>query len=249
MLIELLSMSNYGHYNVKIAQLIGLEAAVYLSQLLDINEKAIRKEKTDNEHFILDREYITSRTTISEKDQLNIDKTLIKLGILSVAEDNANMLQVNLAALTSILMEPDKQLTQAIKRVATASTRNAQKQAKTEAMITKLKEKVITTNPDLRKAYFTWIDAVHEHGGFMTQQGVISGQAELDKFTDRNLDMALKILEIAAVNGYRDIMWAINNYKTNYSVMYAVKPTIELPRAQPEEQQVRVRKRADTQVF
>ena len=34
--------------------------------------------------------------------------------------------------------------------------------------------------------------------------------------------MALKVVEIAAINGYRDMEWAINSYKQNYSVKYKV---------------------------
>lgn len=247
MLIELLSMSNYGHYNVKLAQLLGLNSAIYLGQLLDINEKAIRKEKIENEQFELDREYITKRTTLTEAQQKDIDRTLVKLGILEVSKENPNQLNVNITAITSILMDPDEQLTKAVKRIVKNDTAEGRKQSKLQAQLTRLKEQIITTQPDLRKAYFTWIDSVHENGGYMTNQGVISAQAELDKFTDRNLDVALKVLEIAAVNGYRDIMWAINNYKTNYSVSYAVKPTIEPPKK--EEPEIRVRRRADTQVF
>ena len=40
MLVELLSQSNYQSFNIKLAQLLGLESAIYLSALIDINEKA-----------------------------------------------------------------------------------------------------------------------------------------------------------------------------------------------------------------
>ena len=39
MLIELLSMSNYVHFNVKLAEILGLHTAIYLGQITDINEK------------------------------------------------------------------------------------------------------------------------------------------------------------------------------------------------------------------
>ena len=32
--------------------------------------------------------------------------------------------------------------------------------------------------------------------------------------------MALKILDIAAINGYRDITWAINRYEQDYKIKY-----------------------------
>ena len=38
MLIELLSPANYVSFNIKVAQILGLKAAIYLSQIIDINE-------------------------------------------------------------------------------------------------------------------------------------------------------------------------------------------------------------------
>ena len=63
MLIELLSSSNYVNFNIKVAQILGLKSAIYLSQLMDINEKAIRKNKIEDNFFTIDRKYIESRTT------------------------------------------------------------------------------------------------------------------------------------------------------------------------------------------
>jgi hypothetical protein len=41
MLIELLSMSNYGNYNIKVAHILGLEAAIYLNELLNIKDSNV----------------------------------------------------------------------------------------------------------------------------------------------------------------------------------------------------------------
>lgn len=66
MLIDLLSMSNYVNYNVKVAQILGLDAAIYVSELLNINDKALHKNKVKGEYFTIDRMYIQSRTTFDE---------------------------------------------------------------------------------------------------------------------------------------------------------------------------------------
>lgn len=34
--------------------------------------------------------------------------------------------------------------------------------------------------------------------------------------------MALKVIEIASISGYRDMTWAVNTYKSNYNVQYRV---------------------------
>ncbi len=218
MLIELLSMSNYVHFNVKLAHILGLNTSIYLSQLMDINEKAIRKEKVNENFFTIDREYIKSRTTIPDKEQKDIENNLIKIGILERSDTDANTLLLNLTVLTSILMSPDEDLLKNVENLA----KPRKSKTKAEKIIENLKDNIITTNPELRQAYFDWIDAVYSKDGFMTKTAVLSAQGNIDKFSNRNLDVALKVLEIATINGYRDITWAINNYNKDYRVSYNV---------------------------
>ena len=82
----------------------------------------------------------------------------------------------------------------------------------------------MTTNVELRDAYYEWIESVLAKKGAMTKAAVIAAQSNVDKFSQRNLDIALKVLEIATINGYRDITWAINNYNKDYKVGYSVAP-------------------------
>ena len=221
MLIDLLSMSNYVHFNVKLAHIIGLNSSIYLSQIMDINEKAIRKEKTEKNFFTIDREYITKRTTITEKEQKEIENNLIKIGVLERSVDNADTILLNITVLTSILMSPDEEL---IKDISSLS-KPKQKRSKADAIKDTLKQNIVTTNLELRNAYFSWIDAVYEKDGFMTKQAVVAAQARIDEFSNRNLDIALKVIEIASINGYRDITWAINTYNKDYKVGYTFAPS------------------------
>ena len=124
MLIELLSMSNYGNYNIKVAQILGLETAVYLNELMNINEKAVRKKKIDDNIFIVDRQYIQSRTTIEPLRQEELETNLIKLGILEKT-DKSNNINLNITALTSILAAPEEDL-KGIAKIA-KKTKNALK--------------------------------------------------------------------------------------------------------------------------
>jgi hypothetical protein len=48
----------------------------------------------------------------------------------------------------------------------------------------------------------------------------------VDEFSNRNLDVALKLLEIASVHGYRDIQWAINKYNQEFRVSYSTSPEV-----------------------
>ena len=56
----------------------------------------------------------------------------------------------------------------------------------------------------------------------MSKRSVISGQQVVDEFSHRDLDVALKLIEIASIGGYRDMTWAVNSYKDNYKVQYRI---------------------------
>ena len=85
-----------------------------------------------------------------------------------------------------------------------------------------MKSFVIATNQELREAYFDWIDSVFAKQGWMSKKSVVSAQQVIDEFSHRNLDVALKVIEIASISGYRDMTWAVNTYKSNYNVQYRV---------------------------
>ena len=69
MLIELLSLSNYGHFNVKLANALGLHTAIYINIITDINEKAIRKKKTEKEEIIVEE-----KQGLSKKELYDLNK-------------------------------------------------------------------------------------------------------------------------------------------------------------------------------
>ena len=84
MLIELLASDNYVCYNRRLAEILGVKAAIYLSEILNINEKAFRKKAFDEDnYFDLDRDYFTKRTALTTDEQLEIEANLVKLQIIS----------------------------------------------------------------------------------------------------------------------------------------------------------------------
>ena len=241
-------MSNYVHFNVKLAEILGLHSAIYLGQLMDINEKAIRKKKTDKDFFVIDRKYIESRTTLKAKEQKDIEKNLIKIGVLKRDKENEDALFLDITMLTTILANPDEEV---IRNVKTQMKKTAN-QTKLEAMATSCKEMIITNDFTLRKAYFDWIDAVLLKDGFMTKQAVTAGQAALGAYQSLP-EAQLRILEIATINAYRDMTWAVNNYKKEFQYGYQVSSTpsyttnVAPPVSQSES--TPVRKRLSSEVF
>ena len=134
MLIELLSSSNYVNFNIKLAQILGLKPAIYLSQIMDINEKAIRKNKVNNNYFTIDRKYIESRTTLTTDEQSAIEKDLLNIGILERDTEKKNTISLNITMLTSIMMTPDEDLLKDI-----SSLSKAKKKTKSEVIEEHLK--------------------------------------------------------------------------------------------------------------
>ncbi|MBO5712106.1 MAG: hypothetical protein J6R47_04640 [Acholeplasmatales bacterium] len=221
MLIELLSMSNYISFNIKLAQILGLEAAIYLSEIMNINEKAIRKQKIEEDFFTIDRNYIEKRTTISIKKQQEIEKTLLKIGILEKSSETPDTISLNITILTSILMNPDEKLIKNINKIIKQNAKSP-KAKKDDAIKENLRNYISTTNEELTQAYSKWIEAVYTKDGWMSSEAIVMAEETIDNFCNRNLDLALNIIRIATLNGYRDMSWAIKAYKKDYNVSFRV---------------------------
>lgn len=215
MLIELLSPSNYVSFNIKLAEILGLHPAIYISELMNINDKAIRKDKVNESSFSLDREYVHKRTTIPVEEQLDIEKNLIKLGIVEKPTDDTNCVILNINVLTTLLMSTDEELIGNIKKLNKVKSKSG-KTTKADAIRQTLKTNITTTNVELYEAYSEWIDSVYSKQGWMSKQAVVMGQGVVDDFAKRNLDVALAVVNIAALHGYRDMTWAITKYKEQY---------------------------------
>lgn len=217
MLIELLSTSNYVSYNVKLAELLGLHSAIYISELMSINDKAIRKDKINESSFSLDREYVKKRTTLSPEEQLDIEQNLIKLGIIEKPNKDTSCVILNINILTTLLMSTDEELLDNVEKLAKLKTKKS-KATKAEAIRQNLKSSIITTNMELISAYSDWIDAVYAKQGWMSKKAVDIGQSVVDNFSKRDLDVALTVINIAAMHGYVDMQWAVNKYTEQYKV-------------------------------
>lgn len=177
---------------------------------------------TNDEYFCVDRNYVQSITTFDVSEQIEIETLLINLGILRKQEnEESNALFLDVSMLTSIMMSENETLVSDIQKV-TAVTTKSKKKTKTEAIKDEMKSFVIATNQELREAYFDWIDSVFAKQGWMSKKSVVSAQQIIDEFSHRNLDVALKVIEIASISGYRDMTWAVNTYKSNYNVQYRV---------------------------
>lgn len=223
MLIDLLSSDNYVSFNVKLANILGLKESIYISELLNINAKAIQKNKLKNDNIIINREYICQRTTITETEQLSLEKNLIKIGIICKGE-HPNEIFLDVSMLTTLLTSPDEKLVDTVKLMGKLNKTGANKMTKRDIIKENLKAQIVCTNAELKEAYEGWIDGVYANPkGFLSGRAVAIAQGVVDEFSNHNLDVALNIINIATVNGYRDMTWAINTYKSNYNPKFVTE--------------------------
>ena len=81
-------------------------------------------------------------------------------------------------------------------------------------VIEALKQGLNISNSELLEAYKGWIDGVYSNPkGFLSKRSIEIFQNQLNDYTKGDLDVALAILDIATVNGYRDVTWAITKYE------------------------------------
>lgn len=215
MLIDILSTTSYAQYNVKLAHILGLEAAIYINQLININEKAVRKSKMKEGYIKLKRSYITERTTFVKSKQLQIENNLIDAGLISRDSSDPDLVKVDTEALTSLVMSEDESLIKDISKIS--KKKGGTKIAREQEVEVNLKECITTENEELRKAYYDWIDAALFKHGSLTPKAVTIAQGQVDAFSNHNLDLALDLLEFAAVGGYAYMTNAIKNYAKNRS--------------------------------
>ena len=203
--------SNYGTYNVKCANIFGLECAVYLSEILDIYQKAFKKKKLDkDEYFRLDRKYIKERTTLDKKQQKELEDILISTNILYIKDEDH--LKIDVEHLTSILTSKNKDTLDAIIAECKFQSKETQRENRNKAIIENLKNSIECSNDELLSALRLWIESVCEKN-FINKTSVKSFQNILNNYTKGDLDMALEIVDIATKKSYKECQWAINIYE------------------------------------
>lgn len=221
MILELLDVGNYAFYNVTVAKLFGLDISIYLSEIMRINGKAIDKKKLTNDYFTVDRKYIESRTTFSAAVQLTLDETLISLGLIEKT-DEKNQMKFNVTVLTSLFVAEDEELIKNVEKWMKIKNR-ASKTTKLQTTANALKEFIVCDNKELHQAYEDWIDGVYANpNGFLSKKSVQVFQQMVDSYCDHDLDLALNIITIATINGYRDASWAINTWEKDKTFNYRI---------------------------
>lgn len=236
MLIDLVSPSSYLMINKNSLQALGLNNAVYCSELLTIYKKVMKKEKflPDN-YFKVDRKYIESQTSLEVKDQLACDINLSKDGvnIIKINEFDPNIIYFDVERFSQILAADDSKLIDHIyDKVKTSKPRglaDAQKKTKEQMIIENLQKGINCSNPDVYKALCNWIESIYGAGKGMSKIQVTRFKDRLNEYCGNDSQKAIKIIDQAIASSYVNCDWAISLYerqaKTNPGTNQGVRKT------------------------
>lgn len=218
-----IDINNTLNVNIKLAQVCGLNAAVYWAGLVEVSKKVVKKSTyNDLGFFYLDREYMTKITTLSIEQQKECDKILSSVGVVEESSENKDYIRVNFEAALSLIIEDDAKKLQGIVKLTKSKTKEEQKLAKRLSCIGNMSTWLTsgTTNQDLILAYTNWAESIYDKYGAQTKTNTLNFRSKIEAATS-DVCRQIKIINYAAVKQYREADWAINaiNADTkNYSV-------------------------------
>lgn len=220
MLVDLLSPANYIMVNRDAIKILGLNTAVYCSELLTIYKKVVTKKKFVNEenYFNVDRDYIQKQTSLTVDDQLKCDLNLAKINIIKIDEENPNVIYFDIEIFSSVLASEDIKLLDNVAKKVKVENPKGRKQADRQYTIQKIKDSIECRNPQVLFKLKEWVESVFEAGKGMSKIQAKMFKDKLDDYCNGDLPKALAIIDIAIANSYIDCQWAINSYEKQNKV-------------------------------
>ena len=226
--INIASPASYLSVNIHVAKMFGLNTAVYWSVVSEILDRVKDKKTVDQFGFFkIDRKYVTTKTTLTTKQQRDCDAILSESNIIAVDPTNSDRISVNVGQMVSYIINSDvaviSNVTPVVNKKAKApasgksSTKlsDEQKEAKLQGMRNSVFKYITETDPDLLSAYRNWIDSVV---GNTKANGTTAKlfQESIDKYTN-DKSVKIQLINYSALRAYIDSRWAIEYYERNIS--------------------------------
>lgn len=208
-MIEFLNQNKYRQFNIDIAKILDLNTAIYLNELLYLNDNILDIK------FNVDT--ISNDTTLTLDQQNTCKSVLERLNILISNESTYSISDENLQEVLNVKSKTGmNKIKHAVSNVTTGGKLTAR-----QKQCNDLKNKLNCSNQELLEAYQDWIDGVYANPkGFLSIRAISIFQKTVDEFAKGDLDLALKIIDIATVGGYRDATWAINLFNKEYAAEF-----------------------------
>lgn len=202
-------------FNLQIADLLGLKAAVYWTALLEIAQQAIDNNLVTDGFFTLDRAYIQKNTTLDLDEQKECEVVLVSVG---VAEYNKNLVRTNMKQMISYITAESKTVIEDIKKQARKNIKEAKADAKKEGINSTMKNiaKDNIDDIDIQNALCDWVDAVYARKNFLTKAIITKFKADLLAFSTEK-SVLLDLLTLATQKGYKQAEYIIPEYIKTHS--------------------------------
>lgn len=226
MLIDLLAGNNYLNINLPMIRILGLHRSIYISYILNEYQKNNVNNTLISEYFELDRSVVESVLTFKIEEQKILEEQLSDIGVITRDEITKDAdkfrIKLNLNVLYSLFATNDELTLVDIKKITKEkTTKGGRGISQRQRRCNDLKYNLTAPNKELLDAYQGWVDGVYENPkGFLSTTSIKVFQKTVDDFAKGDLDLALKIIEIATVNGYRDATWAINVFNRDYATSF-----------------------------
>ena len=219
MLLDIFYEDNNIIINRKSIKLFGISTAAYFSVLINIYKKAYRKNKIENDYFKVDRNYIQELLEMPVEEQLINDSNLMKTSVLKKDSEDPNKIKIDLNLYLSLLNDEDINLIKDVKKQMKVTKPKGLKQSQRQIQINVLKNCISCSNYELLTALRDWVAGVYARpNGFLSKTAIKVFQDTLNNYTQGDLDLALKIVQIASIQGYRNCDWAINEYERGKNI-------------------------------
>lgn len=216
MLVDLLCDNAVGTYSLRLARVFGIPCASYIRCVAGMYRDAVRLGKVDSStnEFTVDRSEIDMRTAVPRDSQLEFDSALGKTGVLVENADDMDKVRLDVGLLASISSDDDLSCLKSLTKTAGVVHQKATAELKSKALCNRLKASLVCSNAELLEALSGWIDsAMAINGKPLSKEVVKLFQDGVNKYAKGDLDVALRIIRIATIQGYRNSDWAIASYE------------------------------------
>ena len=215
MLVDLLSPANYIMVNRDAIKILGLNTAVYCSELLTIYKKVVKKKAfLENNFFKVDRKYIEDQTSLDTKEQTVCDLNLQKVNIVKIDEKDPDLIFFDVEIFSSVLASENIKLLNKVSEKVKVGRPKGTTESSKKRIVQNLKDSIRCNNYDILLALRDWIDSVTaDPNKYLSIQQVELFKEKLEEYCEGDAQVALKVIEQATIHQYINCQWAINNYE------------------------------------
>jgi hypothetical protein len=213
MVLDVLSPNNNITCNRTLAKSIGLEEAIYCTELLNIYSKAVNKKKTiDNDFFKIDRTYVYKRTLIPVEKQLQIDASLesIQIIIKEKSHKDVDIMKLDVGFIANIVMGNEKLREDIVLHLLPRKRMGKKKRA-----IEVIKNSFECKDSSILNLLRSWVDVVGSIRGKLniTPQSAKLFQEHIDKYSGDNIELKHKLIKLAIETRYWSPKWVTDKYE------------------------------------